>query len=432
MTETAVAQPRPKLFHGWWIVASAVVGDLMMLGPSTYALAVFLVPITTELGWSRGAIALAPTLRALTGMFVGPVVGPILDRHGPRFLMAGGAIIGGTTLILLSQVHAIWQFYLLFGLGFSLAMGMTSGLVTSTTVAKWFIRRRGRAVAFATLGISLAGVVFTPLSQVLQSALGWRLAWALIGVAVMVIVTPVALLLMRRQPEDMGLRPDGDAAPPAPVPGLATATSAEPIWTLRQAARTPTLWLLLLASNLLGLTIATILFHQLAYFADQGFSRTLATTVATIYSFSALCAKPIWGLVLERVSVRVCTVANALLSAGAFTVLLFASSPGLAFAYAVFAGFTTGAIPVLQNMIWPEYYGRTFLGTIRGTFAPISLLSFGLGPLLSGLLYDATGSYQVAFLVIVGLALAAAVLFALARRPQPPEAAPAGALASGR
>ncbi|MBI3953122.1 MAG: MFS transporter [Chloroflexi bacterium] len=415
--------PRRKLFHGWWIVVSSVVGDLMMLGPSTYALAVFLVPITKEMGWSRSAIALAPTMRSLTGMFVGPIVGPILDRHGPRVLMAAGGIIGGATLILLSQVHAIWQFYVLFGVGFSLAMGMSSGLVTSATVAKWFIRRRGRAVALAALGISLAGVVFTPLSQVLASVLGWRLAWALIGVLVMATVTPAALLLMRRQPEDLGLRPDGDAATPS-LPGHPSGARAalpeEPRWTVRQAARTPTLWLLLFASNLLGLTIATILFHQLAYFADQGFSRTLATTVATTYSLCALTAKPIWGLIIERVSVRLCAVVNAVLSAGAFVVLAYASTPALAFAYAVCAGLTTGAIPVIQNMIWPEYYGRTFLGTIRGAFAPISMLSFGLGPFVSGLLYDATGSYRAAFLAIVGAALTSALLFALARRPQQP------------
>jgi MFS family permease len=142
---------------------------------------------------------------------------------------------------------------------------------------------------------------------------------------------------------------------------------------------------------------------------------------------SALTAKPVWGLIIERVNVRYCAVANALLSAGGFVVLTYVNTPAMAFIYAVSAGLTTGAIPVLQNMIWPEYYGRTFLGTIRGAFAPVSMLAFGLGPLLSGLLYDATGSYRTAFLAIVGAALLSAALFALARRPQLPVAAQAAA-----
>jgi len=209
--EAARTGEKPRFFYGWLVVVACFMGDFMMAGVSTHAFGVLLKPMSEDLGWSRTMATFAMTMRSFVSAFSGPIVGPLLDRRGPRVIMVVGATIAGIGIMAQGWVTEIWQFYLVYGVLGSLGMMAMGGLVTSTTVSKWFVRKRGRATAIVMAGLPMGGAVLVPVTQFVISNYGWRGAWVVLGLLVWVLVVPLAALFMRRTPEDMGLRPDGDS-----------------------------------------------------------------------------------------------------------------------------------------------------------------------------------------------------------------------------
>ncbi|MBI3954144.1 MAG: MFS transporter [Chloroflexi bacterium] len=428
---TAAPKQRPQVFHGWWIVLCSWVGDFFSVGISSYAFGFFFKPMSEELGWSRGAVSFALALRALVNIALGPVVGRFLDRSGPRLLMAGGALVAGGSLLALSQVANLLQFYLIYGVLWSVGASTMSGMVTTTVVSKWFVQQRGRAVAIAATGISIGGMALAQLSGFLLVHYQWRTAWVVLGVLLLVVVAPLALLLMRRQPEDMGLRPDGygeaPPRPPIPSPGQRRRWRLphrrkieERDWTLREAARTPALWMLVIAMSLSGLALSTLTIHTVPLLQDRGLSVAVTTTEVTFFALGALTAKVVWGVAAEFVPLRYLAAINYLGSTISLVILMNVHSPMAALVYGGVGGFTQGAMPVVQSLLWPDYFGRASLGTIRGAFAPIGALTSGLGPYLGGALFDATGSYSVLLMILVAAIAAAGGLMLVARPPKAP------------
>ena len=385
--------------------------------------------MTRDLGWSRTALSGVVTLRAVMMGLLGPIIGRLADhRSGPRLLFVVGGLMAGASLLLLPLVGQLWHFYLAFGVLWGVGQATFGGqIVSGAVVSKWFIRWRGRATSIYTAGISLGGVVFVPLSVLLIAHLGWKGAWAVLGLLTWLLIVPISAKVMRRRPENIGLLPDGVRSNPHPYGaisvegnvGTVTPSSGEVTevsWTLREAVRTPTLWLLLLAFNFMGMPIGAVVLHQVPYMTDKGFSLGVASSLAVLFSAFALIAKLPWGLLSERYDVRYVTAACFTIGAIGLVFLVIAGSAELAIVFAVVFGLGAGGQPVLQNVVMANYYGREFQGTIRGTFAPINALGMGLSPLFAAWVYDVTGSYDRAFLLLaVGISLA--TLFILLARP---------------
>ena len=207
----------PRVFYGWIVVGASLLSNIMVLGAGTASFTVFLAPMTSALGWSRMTYTGGVTAQSLLNIAARPIIGIVLDRLGPRPLMAAGALIAGTCYLLLSQVSQPWQFYLLYSFAAAFGLGETGNLVTSATISKWFIRMRGRALAIASTGMNLGQIIFTPLCALLIAAIGWRMTWSVTGLMVVGVVLPIAFV-MRRSPEDIGLTPDG-APPEEPAAG---------------------------------------------------------------------------------------------------------------------------------------------------------------------------------------------------------------------
>jgi len=196
------------IFYGWWIVATAFVCHAVNVGLIFYSWGVFLAPLSEHFG-SRGAVALAYSLMQTASAAIGLAVGRLVDRHGARPVQLVGACAMAAGFIALSRIDSLLGLYLCL-LG-PLALGSTTvgGLPANAAVARWFVRRRGTALGIATAGISFGGIVFAPLSQYLIDHLGWRQAYAVLGTLVLLVVVPPVALLMRRDPRDVGLWPDG-------------------------------------------------------------------------------------------------------------------------------------------------------------------------------------------------------------------------------
>ncbi len=429
--EPSVQRKRPGFYYGWVIVLVSLISDMIAVGMGPATFGVFLRPMSEALGWTRTSITGAVSLQSFANIVVSPAVGWLLDRHGPRAIMVFGAASSGIAFMLLGNIHELWEFYLLYTFASALGIHELGGLVTTTAVAKWFIRHRGRAIAVATLGNSIGGLIVAPLAAFLVDSVGWRSAWGVLGFLIVVVTLPPVIIFMRRSPEDMGLLPDGDSPQETRQSTQTTTQSpSSPVareyqWSLGEALRTRSVWFMILAFNLSSMAVSAVIYHQVAYFTDIGFSVQAASLVLSLNLTCSLVSKLFWGFLSERVEVRLCLIATFLGRAVGMLVLLLGTAPERVYIFAVLYGLLGGAYGTLIPIAWANYYGRSFLGTIRGALTPFSVFSSLAGPLFAAWAFDTLGSYESAFWVFTATLMLAAVAMFFATPPrQRPSTAP--------
>ncbi len=406
-----------RLYYGWYILGTAFMVNFVTVGMNSYTPAVFLKPMTQELGWSRGFFSLSVSLSGLMSAPLALVVGPLVDRRGGRALMLAGGVAMGAALIALGLVYEKWQFIALRSILAPLAMAGVGQLVTQVTVSNWFIRKRGRALAILAMGMSAGAMVAPPLATFLIAALGWRHAWMVLGLISWVPLLPVVLLMTRR-PEDMGLLPDGGAEGGGRERTARTA-APETAWSRRAAVRTWAFWLFTLGFPIGIMGSSAISQHLYSYLTDIHFTPQAAALMTMTLSLAAFLVKPGWGFVSERASPRYCMVA-ALTLIGVGLGLLLLAGPHQVRLYAgiAFLGVFYGGTIQLTALLWADYFGRMSLGRIQSMAMPISAVIHPLGPVLAGFMWDITGSYRGIFAAYMGTQAVAAVLIWMARPPR--------------
>ena len=423
MTDDTPSKPHsPRIFHGWYIVGIAVTSSMLLSGFQTCAFSFFFKPMSEELDIGRGAISAVFLIRAVIMGFLALPVGMAVDRYGPRVLVIIGIIIGGFATIGMAWVSSLLGFYLVFGVIRALALTLAGGEVTTTVVAKWFIRYRARALAISSIGIPMAGVLLAPLAALLINLYGWRNSFIIFGTATLVILLVPAYFKLRRMPEDMGLHPDGISPEEVEARAVSSGITVIPErnWTMGEAVRTRALWLITLSLNLTIFMTSSITLHQVPYMSDKGFSAAITASAVILMTFMAVMAKFFWGFMAERYPFRYCMVASQLFDAVGITLLLTASSNFGILAYAFTMGI--GRSEGLWNAhAYSTYFGRRFLGSTRGIVAPIRILASGGGPLITGLLFDATGDYIIIFRIFIAVTLMGAVCSLLATPPKAKE-----------
>ncbi len=280
-------------------------------------------------------------------------------------------------------------------------------------------------MAISAIGISRGGLVVAPIAGWLVSEFGWRTAWVVLGLVMIVTIAPISALFMRRQPEDIGLLPDGAKVESTGNNGTGPPNQADRVddeypWTVRQAIRTRALWILLGVQSLAMVALMPVLFHQVAYVQDKGFSLASAAGVATTLAGFAIVGKLVYGYLVEWIAFR-WVLAMSLIPAGLSLFLLVgASGTVMLYTYAVAHGLTMGGFPPLMNVAFAEHFGRKHLGAIRGVVTPLGNVVAAVSPVVAGWMWVRTGSYDTPF-TILGFAWVAAGLLALsAATPKPP------------
>ena len=419
---------RGRLFYGYYIVGLALFSQFIGVGVQGYAFSVFLKPMTEELGWSRADFSGAQSTSTIVMAATGFVIGGLIDRYGGRYLMMLGAVILGGSIIALSQGPGLWQFYLIRSTCFVMGSALMGNLVVNVTLSKWFVRRRGTMIAIASMGVSLAGVAMVPFITVLTSTVGWRMAWVVLGIVVWLAIIVPAWLIMRRQPEDMGLLPDGDTAESLAALEARSANAKrrrltaanEEQWTRREAMRTKALWLVVIAYGVANIGLSGMLLHFIPFFTDNGFKSGTAAFLFSMGSLSALICKPIWGYLSDLIHPRYLAAVAFVLAGASIIVILQVVEAGSAahlMPFVLLWGFGIGATIPLQETVWASYFGRRHLGEIRSVAMPFSIAFSSTGPLLAGFLFDVTGSYVVPFTIFAVSYLVGTVLIISARPP---------------
>jgi len=387
-------------------------------------LSVFLKPLTEDLGVSRGLFSLLRSGEILIGAAMAPLVGPMVDRFGGRWLMAGGALSAGLGFLLMSQVGAFWQFLLLRWVFVAIGGVFMCHMIVSVTVSRWFVRKRGRAIAIASMGQGFAKVCIPVATAALFAWVGWRMTWSIFGGITLVLVVLPAVIFMRRSPEEMGLQPDGIDAPLA----LAGSKSAddtkarlaaeEVIWTWREVIRTKTFWIICFIYGMANVGIAGLNLHVFAYVTDIGFSPLVAATVLSIIASTQLGSTMVWGVVSERMDIRHSSAIMFLVQSAGLALVLATSEVVPVYIGFFLYGIGLGGGWVLQELIWATNFGRVSLGMVRGLGILVTHAFGAAGAPFFGFVHDLTGSYGSSFLAFVFALIISALLSLAVRTPR--------------
>ena len=409
-----------KVYYGWWIVAASFSILLVTVGVGLYAPPIFLVPLQNHFGWSRAAIAGGSAVAALTVGAISPLVGVSIDRYGSRKVMTFGALVMGCTFCLFSAVQSLWQLY---ALNVIAAVGIASvaWLPNQTLISNWFDRIRGRAIGIALAGIGFGGFAMPPLADFLITRFGWRTAFATLGSLVLLIVVTVALVLVRSRPEDMGLLPDGEASVSEGSAGDSIHEAREETATyglsLAESIRTGTFWVLSLVHVLWTFGSMSIIGHLPAFLTDQGFEKMAAGALSLAIGCS-IVGRLSFGMLADRFGKKGLMSLALILHAVAVLCLFRVHWFGALPAFVIVFGLALGGGAVVVPLLIGEYFGLRAFGKILGVITISATLGAATGPVLTGRIFDVTGSYDLAFTLHIVAFSAAGVAVYFLRRPK--------------
>lgn len=408
-----------RIYYGYWLVVAAFLAQFISIGMYSYVLGSFMTPMIDELGWSRADFSFTRTIGQLVMAFVGVIVGSRVDRFGGRPIMLLGTTVLALTLCLHSFINSLWMWWLLNGLALTAGCAMVGNLVVNVTLSKWFVVNRGKAIAFAAMGVSFGGVALTPLATWLIDTIGWRPAWIWLGVITAVTLYPVAFL-MRRAPEDYGLNPDGLNDAQAAAGGALAAAETANAYTRAQALRTFSFYALVVAFGFFSINIVVLLLHTVPYLTDYGLSRNQAAMAMLIASVPAMVSKPVWGYLIDRSPAKpLAALSAAVTGLSLFLIVAAVNQQQLLLIYLAYVvlGLGWGGMIPMQEVIWASFFGRKHIGAIRGAGMPFALALGALAPWLVSYYYDVVGEYDGALLVVASLNVMSAVLIFLAPPP---------------
>ncbi len=417
-------EPRKKPFYGWYIVGVMASAAAVSMGMGSLNFGLFIKPMGDELGIGRATFGWASTARQVASAGTSPTVGSLIDRFGSRIMLPVAALVTLGAMIGLGYTNSAWQLILFFTLMGLVGMSGPGALVTTVPVMKWFVRNRGKAVAYTSLGIPIGALVFLPLTQVFIDAWGWRTAWVVLGIIGAGAIVPLSLVFVRRQPEDMGLLPDGDEPE---VPGAdgqfdptAPRFSGEQAWTTSQAIRSLVFWRLVVVFSLVALGVGTVGVHRIPAFQDRGLSAGIISIAAALDAVAAGAATFAMGMLVRRVAVRYLGAAGFGFLAIASVLTIYTTNVPMVFASMIVFGLGIGGMMFLQNYIWAEYFGRAHLGSIRGLVMPITLIVGGAGGPVAGYVRDASGTYNQIWWAGVAVMAFGALIVAFTKAPESP------------
>jgi MFS family permease len=422
----------PKIYYGWWM--NVITGILTGLAQGySQSFSVFFKPIATELGLSRAATSIASSMARLEGGIQAPITGGLADKFGAKWVLVAGALLMGSGLLLMCfVVHSAWAYYIAWGVVIATGNNLGFTIAVDKVLTNWFVKKRGLSfgVRFAILGIMQVAVI--PVISWLTITYGWRTAsfvWAMVIFAGI----PFTLYFVKpNRPESYGLLPDGAKADSTSeagtdtmiAKGVAYAASVEETeFTLRQAMKTSSFWMLTILWCALGIVSGGFTIHCIPFLTDRGIEPSMAASMMSMMIFFTIPSRFFFAFFADHVKKEhqkyLLTGSFLLMTVGITAFLLYQTST-MVYVFLALWGLGTGGTTPLSITMRGRYFGRKAYGSIQGTSqliaAPIALIS----PVFAGWIYDTTGSYINAFIIFAAITVSAAFLSCLIRVPKPP------------
>ncbi len=405
-------------FDGYRIVAACFVIQGAFIG-SMFAYGVFFPELEAEFGWSRAMISGASSLAFIIMGVLAIVVGKLNDRIGPRVLVIVSAVFFAIGYGLLSRLQAPWELFLFYGvlagIGYS-----THDVVTLSTIARWFVRRRGMMTGIAKAGTGTGQVLVPLAAAALIAAFGWRSAALTIG-AVALLILLLAAQLMRRDPAILGQHPDGIAI----ADHEASAAAAETGLTLAEAIVARQFWILCASQLSVMFCLMTVMIHIVPHATDQGVAPAVAATILSTIGAASIAGRLTIGTLIDRLGGRRSLTICFVVLLASFVLLQLAEATWMLFLFAAIYGFAHGGFFTAMSPTLAEFFGTGSHGVIFGIVLFSGTIGGAIGPLLAGSLFDMTGSYEVVFLILTGFCLLGLLLTSALRPIKPPVTVPA-------
>ncbi len=397
----------------------------ILAGAGWYSFGVFFKPVMSDFGWSRTQVSVAIFILGMGMGLFSPVVGRLTDQWGARTILLSGTVVTGCGFLFLSIMKELWHYY---AICIFLALGLTAiGVVPiAILIANWFERRRGLALGITTVGISLGALVLPPILERLIVWMGWRFAYISLGGLTCALLLPVISLIVRTRPlcpissSEVGLQSNKgeealsqDANRSKPRRQLQEAN-----WTLQSAFKTPVFWLVMICTY--GICVATdgTLLHEVNFLTDQGVSATLSAMAMALTGGIGGIGKVVFGLMADRFQAKyVASVCFALQAVG-LLLLMNASTMPMIWLFVVVFGIAMGGVVTLIPLLVAEYFGLKSFSILFGIVHLALMFGSASGPLLSGIIFDATQSYNWAFTAFVAIQLISAIAICIGRTPK--------------
>ena len=412
---------KSQVFYGYWIVVATFLSVFITMGCGFYGFSLFVRPLQAELGWGRGEIMAALTMLILVQGIAAPFMGRLIKRHGARRVIFMGSLVSGLGFVLVSLTNSLWYFYLSY---FVIGVGMTAmGTVPSSAiVSNWFKRRRGMAIGIMSSGIGAGGFVIAPLiGGYFIPNFGWRASYLVLALITWVVIIPIALLVIKTKPADMGLYPDGLVAHEA-VSITEASTSTPEGLNLSRAWGTPALWLIAAGLLLSNFSQVGIVQSQVPHLQDIGFPVTTAAAALGAVALWSAVGKLGFGWLCDRVASKyACAIGILLQTIGAVILMNLGatSSTAVIWLYAIIMGLGVGSWLPTASMLTSTTFGLTDYGTIFGVVTLFLNTGAAAGPLMAGYMYDVMNTYQWAFIIFLVLYAISTPTILAVRQPKP-------------
>ncbi len=406
---------RLPFYYGWLMVPVAVIAQFVTGVGQTYGVSVFNPSLLDTLGISLSALTGAYMVGTLFASLPQAFIGSLMDRFGIRWVMIAVVILLGGACLFFSTVNSLWTLLLGFFLLRLLGQGGLS-LLAGNIPAMWFREKLGVVTGIVSGGFSISTAVIPAFFLFLINRLGWRAAYARLGLLVWIIMLPILIVIFRNNPGEIKQRIDGADA----TDGITSEkdTFGQNSFDLKTARKTPAFWILLINVSLWAMIVTAIFFNLFSIFESQGISSSVAAATYTTYAIASLITQIVAGPIADRGSLQYLLMVSMSTLAAGVVVLTLATTPWIAHSYAVLLGISTGLISLVGGTMFARYFGRKHLGNLRGSVITAQVASSSMGPFITGIIYDQTGSFQISLWIFFGLLIPAAVASLWAVKPK--------------
>ncbi len=401
-------------FYGWIIVGLGMLSMGFWTGIRS-SFSVFYVALLDEFHWSRGGGAGVQSLAFIVYLVLSPIIGGLIDRHGPRRVILPGIVVLCAGLLLSSRTNSLGQFYFFYGVVVAAGISFVSIVAYSSILAHWFEKKRGIAVGLAVSGMGLGTFLLVPLSQYLIASWGWRASFVISAGIVFVALFPVSLIFLRHKPSDLGLPPDGTAdgtASKRKHVEIIDAAWARTAWTLNGALKTVRYWALLAFAFFSITPVYLMVVHSVRFLVDQGLSKMSAAFILALVGIISLGMRIFWGWLSDRIGREPTFSIGAFFIAVSAVSLIFIEATGrTGFAYVFAASLGMGwgvTAPMFVAISADLFQGKQF-GLIYGVVEGVIGGGCAFGAWFGGFMFDAAHSYQGAFILSAAFALLSCV-----------------------
>jgi MFS family permease len=397
--------------------------QFLQAGLLHHAFGGYLAVLQDDRGWNKTQLSGAAALQQMESAIIGPVLGWIMDRFGPQNLIRIGVVVFGVGFILLSLIDTLLEFYGAF-IVIALGSSMCGFFPINVSLINWFERMRARALSALSLGLAFGGL-FVPLVGWSLVTFGWRITAAASGVLAILAGLPLAMVI-RRRPEDYGETVDGFAHAPGAAALTPDSVSPTRDFTAREALRTPAFWLLSLGHGFALFVVGAVNVHAIAHM-KEGLAYTVsgAALVITLVTAFQVGGVFIGWAIGDRFEKRFIAAGCMLMHMLGLLALTYATGAPWVVAFAALHGVAWGLRGPFMHAIRADYFGRSAIGVILGLSFSIIVIGQIGGPMIAGILADATGNYRAGFTLVALLAGIGSMFFVLAKRPVPPLRSPA-------